>query len=279
MLKHWKTVALVLGMILGSWLVIWPLLSSNAADQAASVITAEYQEEANKLEDAETAAMLAQADSYNAAFSRDSYDPDRYAGMLRLTDDGIMGYIVIPKIHLELPIYHGTETKTLAKGVGHLPLTSLPVGGEGTHAALSAHSGMSGARMFTDLELLEVGDQFSIYVLDRTLTYQVDNIATVLPQDTELLEAESGADLCTLITCTPYGINSHRLLVRGRRVETPAEEDPTEGEAPAATEPRTQPSTPSIWMQKYILYIVIGTAAGLAMGGILLFFKIKRQGR
>lgn len=271
--QHWKTALLCLGVILGGCLTVWPLLAANAAERTASTVTADYRQTAAILEDTETAALLAAADAYNAALDG-SYDPEQYNSLLRLTEDGMMGYIEIPKIGVELPIYHGTDTATLAKGVGHLPQTSLPVGGEGVHTALSAHSGMSGARMFTDLPLLEVGDLFTIHVLDRVLTYRVDNIATVLPQDTELLAVQPGEDLCTLITCTPYGINTHRLLVCGRRVE-PVEE-PEVPTAPEAAEPENP--APSVWTQKYILYVAVGAALGLAAGGIVLFLKVK-QGR
>ena len=269
--RRWKTALLCLGALLGVCLTAWPLLAVGESERTASAVTADYRRTAEKLEDAQTAALLAAADAYNAALDG-SYDPEQYNSLLRLTEDGMMGYIEIPKIGVELPIYHGTDTATLAKGVGHLPQTSLPVGGEGVHTALSAHSGMSGARMFTDLALLQEGDLFYIHILDRTLTYRVDEINTVLPQDTELLEMQPGEDLCTLITCTPYGINTHRLLVRGRRVEAEPEADT----APEAAEPDTEATTPSIWTRQYLFYIAIGTVTGLAAGGVILFLKIKQ---
>ena len=271
--RRWKTALLCLGALLGVCLTAWPLLAVGESERTASAVTADYRRTAEKLEDAQTAALLAAADAYNAALDG-SYDPEQYNSLLRLTEDGMMGYIEIPKIGVELPIYHGTDTATLSKGAGHLPQTSLPVGGEGVHAALSAHSGMAGARMFTDLPLLEVGDLFTVHVLDRVMTYRVDNIAAVLPQDTELLAIQPGEDLCTLITCTPYGINTHRLLARGRRVEAEADsEAPT---APEAAEPENP--APSVWTQKYILYVAVGAALGLAAGGVILFLKVK-QGR
>ena len=132
-----------------------------------------------------------------------------------------MGYVEIPKIQVNLPIYHGTDAEVLDRGVGHLLGSSLPVGGESTHTILSDHSGMASQKMFTDLEQLTQGDVFYLNVLNETLAYQVTEINTVLPYETDLLGIVPGEDLCTLVTCTPYGINTHRLLVRGRRVETP----------------------------------------------------------
>lgn len=273
---HSKTVLLCLGVALGICLTVYPLLASRASDRAAGSVTADYREEAQTRTD--TAAQLADAEAWNAmlaeAVTNHTDTPAGYEDLLWLTEDGMMGYVSIPKIGIELPIYHGTSTGVLEKGVGHLPTTSLPVGGESTHAVLSAHSGMSGARMFTDLEQLSVGDLFTVRVLDRELTYQVDHIATVLPQETALLEIQAGEDLCTLVTCTPYGVNTHRLLVRGRRVEA--------AEVPQDTIPAQQEPAPSTWAQKYLLYIAVGTAVGLITGGILLFLKIKntkKQGR
>lgn len=152
-------------------------------------------------------------------------EPDsavQYEELLNLTGDGVMGYVEIPELHTVLPIGHGTGPEVLECGVGHLIGTSLPVGGENTHAALSGHSGMARSKLFSDLGRLKRGDRFFLHVLDRTLTYQVDRITVVEPGDTSKLTIEPGRDLVTLITCTPYGINTHRLMVRGIRVETVA---------------------------------------------------------
>ena len=146
-----------------------------------------------------------------------------YHSQLNLTGDGIMGYIKIPSIRVDLPIYHGTEDMTLEKGVGHLLGTSLPVGGESTHTVLTGHSGMAGKKMFSDVLQMQVGDVFYLEVLGETIAYQVDQIKTVLPHDTSYLGILEGQDHCTLVTCTPFGINTHRLLVRGIRIETIAE--------------------------------------------------------
>ena len=134
-----------------------------------------------------------------------------------------MGYVEIPDIDVTLPIYHGTSEEVLQTAIGHIEGSSLPVGGESTHCVISGHRGLPSARLFTDLDQLTEGDTFTLHVLDETLTYEVDQISVVEPDDISLLEIEAGEDLCTLVTCTPYGVNSHRLLVRGHRVETPEE--------------------------------------------------------
>ena len=171
-----------------------------------------------------------------------------------------MGYVVIPKISVNLPIYHGTENDSLERGIGHLLGSSLPVGGESTHSILSGHSGMASQKMFTDLEQLIVGDVFYLHILNETLAYQVVEINTVLPYDTSLLGIVPGEDLCTLVTCTPYGVNTHRLLVRGSRV--PFEEAAALTEEIQIAEPEV-----STWEAKYLQGILIGILA--AAGAIL----------
>ena len=144
---------------------------------------------------------------------------DEYNSTLDVNGDGMMGYITIEKIKVQLPIYHGTSDKVLNSAVGHVEGSSLPVGGESTHSVLSAHRGLPSAKLFTNLDKVEVGDIFTIRILDRTITYQVDQILIVLPHETEALNLVPGEDYCTLVTCTPYGINTHRMLVRGTRIE------------------------------------------------------------
>lgn len=178
------------------------------------------------------------ADAYNTALvpgtADDAYSrevllaaSEDYEDLLNIAGNGIMGFVVIPKISVNLPIYHGTDTQTLAAGVGHLLGSSLPVGGSNTHAVLTAHSGMSSQKMFSDIDELKIGDLFYLEVLGETLAYQVDQIKTVLPEDTTYLQIGGDEDFCTLVTCTPFGINTHRLLVRGERVslEMDAEDD------------------------------------------------------
>ena len=168
-------------------------------------------------------------DSFAVAEANEGED-EEYMSALNLAGDGIMGTVEIPKINIRLPIYHTTDEEVLEKAAGHLEGSSLPIGGESTHAVISAHRGLPSASLFTDLDLLEIGDHFLIHVLDETLCYEVDQILTVEPDETEALQVEDGEDLVTLLTCTPYGVNTHRLLVRGHRVpyeETVVEEEQT----------------------------------------------------
>ena len=188
---------------------------------------ANYAADVDKLSDADYTAYFEAADAFNAQIAADPdalYFPDRfpsYESTLDVTGTGIMGYITIEKIGVELPIYHGTSDAVLQVAAGHLEGTSLPVGGASTHAVISAHRGLPSAKLFTNLDQLEEGDTFTITVLDRTLTYEVDNISIILPTETDSLKVVDGKDYVTLMTCTPYGINTHRLLVRGRRITTP----------------------------------------------------------
>ena len=212
----------------GCALLAYPTISQwwNARHQSA--VIADYAEEIDGLQDSDVERELQRARQYNRDLTdvvalsdpfktEGTVDTTAYETLLQATDDGVMGYIEIPKIHVLLPIYHGASTEVLAKGVGHLPETSLPVGGESTHAVLAGHSGMSSARLFTDLPKLAEGDVFYIHVYDRTLTYTVDQIKTVTPTDTKSLTIVSGQDYVTLVTCVPVTVNSHRLLVRGTR--------------------------------------------------------------
>lgn len=195
---------------------------------------------------------------------------EEYDSILNLSGDGIMGYIEIPKINVHLPIYHRTGDSSLSKGVGHLLGSSLPVGGESTHAILSGHSGMASQTMFTDLEQLGIGDVFYLYVLDEILAYQVSEINTVLPSDTSLLGIWEGEDCCTLVTCTPYGVNTHRLLVTASRI-------PYEEAEQIAEQMEASGSIGSHWMQYYLRGLEIGLAvvAGFLLAAVLLYFLWK----
>lgn len=214
--------------LVGCALLAYPTVSQwwNARHQ--SNVVADYVSQVEDLNDETVEQELRRARAYNRDLTdvvaltdpfktEGTVDTTAYETLLQATDDGVMGYIEIPEIHVLLPIYHGTSTEVLAKGVGHLPETSLPVGGESTHAVLAGHSGMSSARLFTDLPKLAEGDVFYIHVYDRTLTYTVDQIKTVTPTDTKDLTIVSGQDYVTLVTCVPVTVNSHRLLVRGTR--------------------------------------------------------------
>ena len=228
MKKNKSTIFLILVFFVGLSVMLYPTISDYVNQRNQSRAVASYAEDVDKLTEADYTAYFDAADAFNAKIAADSdslYFPDRYASSyestLDITGTGIMGYITISKIGVELPIYHGTSDGVLQVAAGHLEGTSLPVGGTSTHAVISAHRGLPSAKLFTNLDQLEVGDTFTITVLDRVLTYEVDQISIVLPTETDDLKVVDGKDYVTLMTCTPYGINTHRLLVRGRRIETP----------------------------------------------------------
>lgn len=215
-------------LLAGVGLLAYPTLADLYNRRFATRAIAGYEEAVSNLNEEEFARLRAEAERYNAwlkeqpgRFSPSEEDTAYYNSVLDVTGTGIMAYIEIPSIHVSLPIYHGIEETTLAVAAGHLEGSSLPIGGAGNHAALSGHTGLPSAKLFNDLVKLEEGDQFAVKVLGETLTYEIDRIETVLPDDFGPLEFDGEKDLCTLITCTPYGVNSHRLMVRGRRVEAP----------------------------------------------------------
>lgn len=227
MRKHASTMILILILVVGLSLMLYPSFSNwwNEAHQSRAI--AAYSQEVSKLDENRYDELWQQAWEYNRslvgrenAYLLDDSQKAEYERLLDVSGMGIMGYIEIPSLKVSLPIYHGTEESVLQVAVGHLEWTSLPVGGESTHCVLSGHRGLPSAKLFTDLDRLVVGDRFRLGVLDQVLTYEVDQILIVEPQDTEALLIGEGEDLCTLVTCTPYGINTHRLLVRGHRVET-----------------------------------------------------------
>ena len=230
MKKHASTILLILILLVGLSLLLYPTVADwwNSFHQSRAIV--DYDSAMADLDPEDYSAYFQAAEEYNRQVAQLNYplmyydQVEGYEEALNLTGNGIMGYIQIPKIDVSLPIYHGTSEGVLQVAVGHLEGSSLPPGGEGTHCALSAHRGLPSARLFTDLDLMEVGDTFTLTVLDRLLTYQVDQILIVEPQDVEALYVVEGEDLCTLITCTPYGINSHRILVRGHRIENAPEE-------------------------------------------------------
>ena len=253
-------------------LTLYPLISNYVNQKYASEIQTAYQELIQQTDDSVLQEAKQRAVSYNLAITpgtADAYSEEslssaaeNYDNQLDIAGNGIMGYVEIPKIQVNLPIYHGTDAEVLDRGVGHLLGSSLPVGGENTHTILSGHSGMASQKMFTDLEQLTQGDVFYLNVLNETLAYQVTEINTVLPYETDLLGIVPGEDLCTLVTCTPYGINTHRLLVRGSRI--PYEEALTLEEQSVAVE-----MVESTWEQNYAKGIIIGVVIALLL--ILLF--------
>ena len=226
MKKNKSTIILILVFFVGLSVMLYPTLSDYVNQLHQSRAVATYAEDVDNLTDADYSAYFEAADAFNAQIAADPdalYFPQRfptYESTLDVTGTGIMGYITIEKIGVELPIYHGTSDGVLQIAAGHLEGTSLPVGGQSTHAVISAHRGLPSAKLFTNLDELEAGDTFTITVLDRVLTYEVDRISIVLPTETDLLQPVEGQDYVTLMTCTPYGINTHRLLVRGHRVNT-----------------------------------------------------------
>lgn len=222
-----KTIVLFLLFFLaGLSLLLYPAVSNYWNSVHATQAVTSYRDAAKSLSDAQFTELLSAAEAYNTALAekKQSYfltdeQKQTYLDTLNLEGNGVMGYIEIPAIDVVLPIYHGTEEAVLQTSAGHLEWTSLPVGGDSTHCVLSGHRGLPSAKLFTDLDKLTPGDTFLVTVLNRTLTYEVDSIETVEPAQVNDLEIQAGKDLCTLVTCTPYGINTHRMLVHGHRVE------------------------------------------------------------
>lgn len=238
--------------------VLYPVISSSLADKRNEAAVVGIKTRVEKASAAELTAEKRAAEAYNAALlSAAAAAPtrERYDELLNLGGDGIMGVLYVPCIGVSLPIYHGTDDSVLNRGAGHICGTSLPVGGKGTHAVISAHSGMTGQRMLTDLDRLAVGDEFSVYVLGERLYYRVDSVKTVLPDDTSDLAISGDRDYITLVTCTPYGVNSHRLLVRGERF-FPA--DGADESSTAAEKPKK--SGASTWTVQYLKGIAFGLA-------------------
>lgn len=271
-------ICFILVILLGAGAAAYPLIASINNERTQSLVQTEYEEKIQQLDTSEIDAALEAAREYNKTIStvqiedvdKIKADLPPYEDLLNLANNGIMGYIEIPTINIDLPIYHGTTGAAMEKGAGHMEGTSLPVGGIGTHAVISAHSGMASAKLFTDLDKLKLGDMFFITVCNQKLAYEVDNIAVVEPTDIDLIRIDTQQDYVTLLTCTPYGVNTHRLLVRGHRVEM-AEE------AIAEVEEKAKPEG-STWIEKYEQGILIGIAIflGLLLIALLVYF-IKRR--
>ena len=230
MKNHRSTILLILILLIGLSLMLYPSLADwwNSFHSSRSI--ASYVEQVANIDDAQYEELWDAAWDYNQSllhrpndFLLSDEQQEIYKSLLDFGGNGIMGYIEIPMIDVMLPIYHGTKESVLQIAVGHLDWTSLPVGGAGSHCVVSGHRGLPSARLFTDLDKLKVGDVFMLHVLNEILTYEIDQILIVEPQDTDPLLIEPGKDLCTMITCTPYGINSHRMLVRGHRIESQEE--------------------------------------------------------
>ena len=268
-MKRWLLAAACGIAALG--LMLYPLAGDLLSERYHSDIETTYTAAIADTDDFELTAQREAAERYNAMLSGAatiteggvSAPPLAYAQ--QLTVGGAMCYVDIPKINVYLPVQHGTGAETLEKSVGHVVGTSLPVGGSSTHAVLSAHSGMASSKLFSDIDQLAVGDVFYIHVLGEVLVYKVDAIHTVLPTDTSRLQIEDGKDLVTLVTCTPFGVNTHRLLVRGHRVPyTPEQEATAAAEKPAA----------SSWTQHYLTGLGVGLGAMAVIGGA--YFLVRR---
>lgn len=226
MKKKAPTIFLVLILLTGLSLLLYPTVSDYWNSFTQSRAIASYVEQVAAIEENEYEEILGSAKAYNASFSGkdklwvlNEEQTEAYNQQLNVDGNGIMGYVEIPSINCSLPIYHGTSESVLQVAIGHIEGSSLPVGGEGTHCVISGHRGLPSAKLFTNIDQLTEGDLFMLNVLDEVLTYQVDQIRIVEPDDLSELTVEAGEDLCTLVTCTPYGVNSHRLLVRGHRVD------------------------------------------------------------
>ena len=234
----WVFLAPLLIFAVGAGIFIYPAASNFLAERNQQHIIHTYQKTVEETSRDVLDNAWAEAITYNENLAGDPVHdpfvmgsgyvlPENYEEVLNIDGDGVMGYIEIPKIGVLLPIYHGTDEDVLAKGAGHLDVTALPIGGEGLHSVISAHRGLPSAQLFTRLDELEIGDVFYVHVLDAVLAYEVDQTEVILPEELGLLEPEDGRDLMTLLTCTPYAVNTHRLLVRGERVpyeETVAED-------------------------------------------------------
>lgn len=256
------TILIILLFLAGLGIVLYPYVSEYVNAKHASRVVVNYDDTVKEIAPEDFSQYFEVAEEYNERlrqnpnpFSEDCRT-EGYETALNVDGSGMMGYLEIPKISVKLPFYHGTSGAVLNEAVGHLEGSSLPVGGEGTHVVLSAHRGLPSAKLFTDLPELGEGDIFILTVLDRKMTYQVDQILTVLPTELEALEVEDGQDYVTLMTCTPYGINTHRLLVRGHRIENlPEEEVKSIPVVHVERELTTQEK-----IQKYIPFAVMGVA-------------------
>jgi len=268
-----STVLLVIMFLAGLSLLLYPTVSNWWNDRHQTKAIAAYTQSVNELNVEKYAALRAEAEAYNTALQSSgvSYKLteellSQYESILNISGNGVMGYIEIPSINCTLPIYHGTDEAVLQVAVGHLEWTSLPVGGESTHSVVSGHRGLPSAELLTHIDKLDIGDKFYIHVLNKVLEYRVDNIAVVEPHDTSLLQITQSKDYMTLVTCTPYGINTHRLLVRGERVA-----DSGSGAAGQVYMSNEVHSIHLMYVIPVVLVIIVLAA------GLLLWFENKRQ--
>jgi sortase A len=281
--RRTKILIFAVCIVLALGVTLYPLVSNIVGEKYMSIIETRYDKAVEKMNNLEIIAEKEKAVLYNKtlqsgtanAFSREALAEaeESYTSLLNVRGDGIMGYVQIPKIGVELPIYHGTSDATLDKGVGHLLGTSLPVGGIGTHCVLTGHSGLAGTRMFSDLDQLKKGDVFYIRVLDETHAYMILDINTVLPEDTSKLEIDPQRESVTLVTCTPFGVNTHRLLIRGERIEVSMAERIVED-----TEIQEEPAK-STWTQEYLKGIGLGCLGIIVLTALILGVRFLLNGR
>ena len=274
----------VFAFLIALGITLYPMISTWYNERHQAEVHIHYQERVEQVDNTKLVEAKELAVAYNQTILPGAQDEDsfskeallsaseNYGSLLNLAGDGIMGYVEVPTIGVTLPIFHGTNNSTLERGVGHLLGSSLPVGGESTHSVLTAHSGMASQKMFSDLDRVKIGDIFFLDVLGEKLAYQVDQIKTVLPYDTTFLQTEMGNDLCTLVTCTPFGVNTHRLLVRGTRIEY------EEAEVIVEEIMETEEPVKSTWEQQYLQGILIGIGAVVILGlGLLVFWYVRRR--
>ena len=280
--KRLLSVILVIAVLAGIALAAYPLFSLRYTEKHQSKVHTEYENilaavDSQDIKDARDAAQRYNEQLLSGVvFGNMEESPACYDNLLNLSGNGIMCYVEIPAIDVNIPVYHGTGEAVLEKGAGHMVGTSLPIGGEGSHAVISAHTGMATEKMFTDLGQLKKGDHFVIHVLNDDLVYSVDQISTVLPTEIDSLKIDPHEDLVTLVTCTPYGVNSHRLLVRGHRIFFI---EPVEKES-LSQEISEEKQDDSTWLQKYwhgiLTGLIIVAAAGITAAVILLIRRRKK---
>ena len=268
--KPWILLAPLLIFAAGAGIFLYPAISNLLAEKRQEGVIQTYQAKVEKIDEKSMRAVWEEAQKYNENLAGDPVHdpfivgsgyvlPENYSQVLNLNGDGVMGYVEIPKINVYVPIYHGTDEEVLKKGAGHLEATALPIGGNYTHSVISAHRGLPSAELFTRLDEMEKGDLFYIHVLDEVLAYEVDQIEVIEPQDLEFLTPVEGRDLVTLLTCTPYAVNTHRLLVRGSRV-------PYEETQNVNDKIKMDLETNRSWIYIYVL--------GAILGMILIFILI-----
>ena len=266
---HQLLISLLTGII-GLGLILYPLVSNYLYDRRQDGVVLSYQTSvADVYSESRRRHALERAEAYNRQLLTKTGDRSEAESLLDITGTGVIATVEIPYLNLTLPVYFGTDTDTLERGVGLWEQSSLPVGGEGTHSVLCGHSGLSTTKLFSDLTLMETGGCFSINVLGEVLTYQVDQITTVLPEDLSQLAIVPGEDYCTLLTCVPYGINTHRLLVRGKRIESPSME-----KQPSESEP-----VQSVWLEEYLRSVSLGLVVVLCCVVVSLIIHAVRRRR